>query len=241
MKPTISIFFPMYNEEENIRASVEAAHQVLPEISREYEIIIVNDASEDRTGQIADELAAADARVKAVHHAKNRGLGAAIRSGLGASRCEVVVYTDGDLPCDLGYIKEALPLLGQADVVIGYRTTRRENLLRGIYTSAYNFLIRALFRIRVRDVNFAFKVFTRPVVEAMDLRSEGSFIDAEMLAEVVRHGFRIEQIPIIYTPRVAGVSTLAKPRIILRIFGEMFRYWRRERRLSRKGGSHESR
>jgi len=234
VRPTISIFFPMYNEEANIHASVAAAHAVLSEVSSCYEIIIVDDGSSDRTGQIADELAAADTRVRCIHHGTNRGLGAAIRSGLAASRHEVVVYTDGDLPCDLNYIKQALPLLEEADIVIGYRTAkRRETLLRTIYTRVYNFLIRRLFGIRVRDVNFAFKVFRRRAVDVLQLRSEGSFIDAEILAEAVRQGLRIAEIPVVYTPRTAGVSTLARPAVIVGIFGEMYRYWRRVRRSAK--------
>jgi len=234
VRPTISIFFPMYNEEANIHASVAAAHAVLSEVSSCYEIIIVDDGSSDRTGQIADELAAADTRVRCIHHGTNRGLGAAIRSGLAASRHEVVVYTDGDLPCDLNYIKQALPLLEEADIVIGYRTAkRRETLLRTIYTRVYNFLIRRLFGIRVRDVNFAFKVFRRRAVDVLQLRSEGSFIDAEILAEAVRQGLRIAEIPVVYTPRTAGVSTLARPAVIVGIFVEMYRYWRRVRRSAK--------
>jgi glycosyltransferase involved in cell wall biosynthesis len=240
MKPTISIFFPMFNEEENILASVADAHEALARTASEHEVIVVNDASTDRTGAMADELAANDPRVRAVHHPTNRGLGGAIRSGLAASRYDIVVYTDGDRPCDLHYIDAALPLLAGADVVSGYRTTKRESPLRAIYTRIYNALIRTLFGIRVRDVNFAFKLFKHEVVEAMDLKSEGSFIDAEMLAEAVRHGFTIAQVPIVYTPRVAGVSALARPAVIIGIFREMYKYWRRPKRSAKVGSAHGS-
>ncbi len=228
MAPRISIVFPMYNEEENIRAAVEAAARVLePLTAGNYEIIIVNDASIDRTGEIAEELAADDGRICPFHHKTNRTLGGAIRTGLTHSRGELVLYTDADLPCDLAYLSDAIPLLDQADVVIGYRTNRREGFKRWLYSKVYNLLTRWLLGLNVRDVNFAFKLFKREVVEAMELHAEGSFIDAEMLSEARRHGFRIAQIPVVYQPRQAGQSTLAQPRVIIKIFREMFDHWRR--------------
>ncbi len=228
MQPKISVVLPMYNEEENIEAAVAMARRVLEPLSEgDYEIVIVDDGSTDRTGEIAEELAAADPRIRPFHHDTNRTLGATIRTGLTHSRGELVLYTDADLPCDLAYLNDAIPLLNEADVVIGYRTGRRESLKRWLYSSAYNRLTRWLLGIHVRDINFAFKLFTRPVVDAMELRAEGSFIDAEMLAEAQRLGFRIAEIPVVYTPRQAGCSTLARPRVIIDIIREMFTYWRR--------------
>ncbi len=228
-RPQISLVLPMYNEEENIRTAVAAAEEVLEPITGgNYEIIIVDDASTDRTGQIAEELAEEDHHIRPLHHATNRTLGGAIRTGLSHSQGEVVVYTDADLPCDINHIAQALPLLNEADVVIGYRISRQEGLKRWLYSKVYNLLIRLFLKLKVRDVNFAFKVFKHQVVEVMDLHSEGSFIDAEMLAEAQRHGFRIAEIPIKYQPRQAGESTLARPAVILKIFREMFQYWRRQ-------------
>lgn len=217
----------MYNEEENIYRAVERATEVLaPLTDGSYEIVIVNDASTDRTGEIADELAAADPHIRPVHHQVNRTLGGSIRTGLAHSKGELLLYTDADMPCDLGYLREALPKLEQADVVIGYRTNRSEGVKRWLYSKVYNILVRWLFDIKVRDVNFAFKLFKRQVVEVMDLRSEGSFIDAEMLAEAQRARFRIAEIPVVYTPRIAGQSTLARPQVIVKILCELYQYWR---------------
>jgi len=228
-RPRISLVLPMYNEEESIRTAVTAAENVLEPITGgNYEIIIVDDASTDRTGQIAEELAAEDPHIRPVHHASNRTLGGAIRTGLSHSQGEVVIYTDADLPCDMGYIAKALPLLDEADVVIGYRISRQEGFKRWLYSKVYNLLIRLFLKLKVRDVNFAFKLFNRQVVKAMELHSEGSFIDAEMLAEAQRKGFRIAEIPVKYQPRQAGESTLARPTVILKIFREMFQYWRRQ-------------
>ena len=236
MAPRISVVYPMYNEEENIQPAVEMATRVLePLTAGNYEVVIVNDASTDRTGEIADELASADPHIRPVHHEVNRTLGGSIRTGLAHSQGELILYMDADLPCDLAHIHEALPKFDQADVVIGYRRRRYEGWRRWVYTKVYNALIRLLFGVSVRDVNCGFKLFKREVIEAMELHSEGSFIDAEMLSEAQRLGFTIAEIPVVYTPRQTGTSTLARPAVIVKIVRELFQYWARRRTVARKG------
>ncbi len=221
----ISIIYPMYNEEDNIHRAVQMAQRELGIASDgDYQIVIVNDASTDRTGEIAQQLAACDPRIKVVLHPINRKLGGSIRTGLANSTGELVIYMDADIPCDLAHVHKALPKFEQADVVVGYRTNRHEGVLRWLYTRTYNLLVRILLKVAVRDVNCPFKLFKRQVVEAMDLRSEGSFIDAEMLAEARRLGFTIEQIPIEFIPRQAGESTLARPSVIVKIIREFVQY-----------------
>lgn len=225
----------MYNEEDNLPIAVGRATEVLSDlVGDDYEIVIVNDASTDRTGELAEELAAADPHIRPIHHEVNRSLGGAIRTGLAESRGDFVLYVDGDLPCDLNHLREALPLLEEADLAIGYRVGRRENLLRYLYSRVYNCLVRWLLKVRVRDVNCAFKVFKREVVERLHPTSNSGFIDAEILAEAVRMGYRIVEMPVLFTPRVAGVSTLAHPSKILEILRDLRAYLRRRR----KGGNH---
>ncbi len=223
--PKISIVYPMYNEEDNIHRAVQMAQRELGlAADGDYQIVIVDDASTDRTGEIAQQLAACDPRIKVVRHLINRKLGGSIRTGLANSTGDIVIYMDGDIPCDLAHVHEALPKLEEADVVVGYRTNRYEGVLRWIYTRVYNLLVRVLLKVQVKDVNCAFKLFKRRVIEAMDLRSEGSFIDAEMLAEARRLGFAIEQIPVEFIPRQAGESTLARPDVIIKIIREFVQY-----------------
>lgn len=233
--PKISIVYPMYNEEDNIHQAVAMAQRELDKAADgDYEIVIVNDASTDRTGEIAQQLAGRDPRIKVVHHLMNRKLGGSIRTGLANSSGDIVIYMDADIPCDLAHIHQALPKLASADVVVGYRTNRHEGVLRWLYTRTYNFLVRILVKVSVRDVNCPFKLFTRPVVKAMDLRSEGSFIDAEMLAEARRLGFAIEQIPVEFIPRQAGESTLARPGVVIKIVQEFVQYLFRRKEAVRE-------
>jgi glycosyltransferase involved in cell wall biosynthesis len=225
MRRSVSIVFPMYNEEAYIHRAVRAARQVLSEIADDYEIIVVDDASTDRTGALADELAASDPRVKVVHNARNRKLGGTLRAGYAVASKDLVLYTDADLPFDLQELGRAVRLLDyqEADVLSAYRFDRTsEGLLRTVYSFVYNLVIRVLFGLRVKDVNFSFKLFRRSLLERFPLQSEGSFIDAEFLIRARNAGASIIQIGVDYFPRSRGVSTLSSPGVIVKIVREMW-------------------
>jgi glycosyltransferase involved in cell wall biosynthesis len=226
---TLSIFFPMWNEEVYVERAVDAARRVCETmvadgVVGDYELIIVDDASTDRTPELADKLAAADPRIRVVHHERNRKLGGAIKTGLAAATGDLVLYSDADLPFDMTELPRAIRLMREydADVVSAYRFDRTgEGYLRAIYTFFYNVLIRTMFGVKARDINFAFKLLRRRVVAALDLRSEGSFIDAELIIRATRMGFSILQFGVDYFPRTRGESTLSSPRIIVTILREM--------------------
>ena len=214
----------MYNEEEYIERTVQAAQDVLQRMGADYEIVIVDDASNDGTAGLADELARHHARIRVLHHARNRSLGGALRTGFAAARSELVLYTDADMPFDLQVLPRAVGLLEHrsADLLVGYRLNRgAAGPRRALYTWGYNRLIRALFGLQVRDVNFAFKLVRRRLLEGMILKSEGSFIDAELLLRARRAGARLIEIGVDYFPRTHGSSTLSSPRVILKILQEM--------------------
>lgn len=228
MAPTISIVFPMYNEEAYIRRAVRAARDVLQEINPDHEIIVVDDCSTDRTGQIADELAQADPRVKVVHNPRNRRLGGTLRAGYAAASKDLLLYTDADLPFDLQELPRAVRLLDyqQADVLSAYRFDRTsEGLIRTVYSFCYNTLIRVLFGLRVKDVNFSFKLFRRALLERFPLKSEGSLIDVEFLVRARKAEANIIQIGVDYFPRSRGISTLSSPGVILEILKELVKLW----------------
>jgi glycosyltransferase involved in cell wall biosynthesis len=227
--PSLSIFFPMYNEEENILPVLDTARSTCEELVADgqvstYEIIVVNDASTDGTGKLADEEAARDPHIRVVHHPVNRKLGGAMKSGFTAATGELILYSDGDLPFDMQELKKAVRVqrLYDADIISVYRHDRTtEGLVRAVYTHAYNGLLWALFGLRIRDVNFSFKLCRREIFEHITLASEGSFIDAELLIRAERLGYRIVQFGTDYFPRIRGTSTLASPGVILTIVAEM--------------------
>jgi len=225
----LSVFFPMWNEEDYVERAVRAAEDEcqrligIGEIA-DYELVIVDDCSTDRTPVIADALAAADPHVRVVHHPVNRGLGGSIKTGFDAVRGDVVLYTDADLPFEMLELGRALRVLRhyEADMVSAYRLDRTgEGPRRAVYSFTYNWLVQMAFGTRVRDINFAFKLVRRHVLEAARPVSEGSFIDAELVIRAQRLGFSIIQIGVDYFPRTRGVSTLSSGRVIRRMLTEM--------------------
>lgn len=227
----LSIFFPMWNEEQYIHRAIAAAVEICQllvhdEQISDYELIIVDDASTDATPRLADELAARDPHVRVVHHERNRKLGGSIKSGFAAATGDVVLYTDADLPFEMIELVRALRVLRtyEADVVSAYRLDRTgEGPRRAVYSFVYNGLIRAMFGTRLRDINFAFKLCRRRVLDEVTLVSEGSFIDAELVIRAQRSGFQVLQIGVDYFPRTRGVSTLSSFSVIRTMLGEMIR------------------
>jgi glycosyltransferase involved in cell wall biosynthesis len=226
---SLSIVFPMWNEEAYVETTLAAASEVCEELidTREigdYELVVVDDASTDATGAIADRLAAANRRVRVVHHPVNRTLGGSVRSGFAAATGELVLYTDADLPCDLAELAKACRLLRyhNADIVSAYRHDRTgEGPRRALYSWVYNWLVRLSFGLYLRDVNFAFKLCHRRVLDKVHLTSEGSLFDVELLVRANRQGFKIIQFGVDYFPRSRGVSTLSSTSVITKMLREM--------------------
>lgn len=241
----LSIFFPMWNEEAYVERAIDAARTTCRELVAEgaiddYELVIVDDASTDRTPEIADALAAADPHVRVVHHPVNRRLGGSIKTGLAASRGDVVLYTDADLPWEMGELKRALRVLRtyEVDIVSAYRLDRTgEGPQRTVYSFFYNGLIQLMFRTRIRDINFSFKLFTRRVLDAVHPVSESSFIDAEIVIRARNAGFEILQIGVDYFPRTRGISTLSSPAVIRALLRELVALRGELRRGSARAGA----
>jgi len=186
--------------------------------------LIIDDASTDSTPQLADAAAANDPRVRVVHHPKNRKLGGSIKTGFANVNGDLVLYTDADLPFDMVELQKACRLMRQyeADVISAYRLDRTgEGYVRTVYSFFYNALVRIFFGLKMRDVNFAFKLCRNRIFENISLKSEGSFIDAELVIRANKLGYHIVQFGVDYFPRTRGVSTLSSPSVIVKILREM--------------------
>ena len=235
MRPSVSLVIPMYNEELNIERAVAASRESLELYAGAWEIIIVDDASTDSSPRIVERLAAADARIVSLRHPKNRKLGGTLRTGFSAATKELVFYMDADIPFDpdvLGRAIRAMELTG-ADMIAAYRHDRTmEGFKRGVYTLVYNGLIGILFGWPHRDINFSFKLMKRRVLETIELKSEGSLIDAELVVKAKNHGFTIQQIGIDYFPRTRGQSHLGSFGVVLKILRELVRLYPEMRRRS---------
>ncbi|HEX4948631.1 MAG TPA: glycosyltransferase family 2 protein [Blastocatellia bacterium] len=225
--PVLSIVIPLFNEEESLPLTIAAIFQVLDNNPDFLELVLVDDGSRDKTAALAQEFASKDPRIRLVRHERNRGLGAAIRTGLAAAEGELVLYTDADLPFDFRLIPQLVALAKPNQIVIGCRQNRGEGGRRWLLSKGYNLLCRLALGVWVKDVNFACKLLPRLAVRHMNLQAEGSFIDAEMLLECRRLGFEIAEMPMTYYPRTVGESTLSRPRVVWVILEEMFRYFLR--------------
>jgi glycosyltransferase involved in cell wall biosynthesis len=228
--PSLSLFYPLHDEEENIEEAVRRALAILPGVADEFEVILVDDGSRDRTGLIADRLAARDPRVRVIHHPVNRGYGAALRSGFDACRHEWIFYTDGDNQFDLREISLFIPLRHSYEIVTGYRMNRRDPWIRKFNASIFNLAVRLLFDLPLRDVDCAFKLYRASIFEGLCLTSNGALIDVEILAGARRMGARIAEVGVHHYPRTAGRQSGASLPVIFRAVKETARLWRRMRR-----------
>jgi len=225
-RPSLSLVVPMFNEQENVEHALAWAADALRRHAPDYELIVVDDASTDRSAELVERAAAADPHVRLVRNAANRGLGGSLRAGFAAATRDLVMYMDADTPFDpdeIGRAVRALELT-RADMVAGYRHDRTiEGSRRALYSYCYNFIIGLFFGWPHRDINFSFKLMRRRMLDAIELRAEGSLIDAELVVKAKNLGFVIQQIGLDYFPRSRGRSTLSSPRVIAAMLRELVR------------------
>jgi glycosyltransferase involved in cell wall biosynthesis len=222
---SLSFFFPALNEEAHVRAVVDEALAVLPRFADDLEVTVVDDGSNDRTGALADEAAARDRRVHAIHHPARRGYGGAIRSGLAAAEKDWIFYTDGDRQFALEDLERLIEASGDSEAVVGYRIKRADPARRRFVAWVYNRLIRVLFGGGWRDVDCAFKLFRREVFARVPLsriRSNGAFFSPELLITLRHSGVRVRQVGVRHFPRTAGEEKGATPRVVVRAIRDLF-------------------
>jgi glycosyltransferase involved in cell wall biosynthesis len=236
-RPTVSLVVPMYNEEENIGHALACAVDALERWSGGYEILVVDDASRDRSAELVAAESARNPRIRLLRNETNRQLGATLKRGYAAATMDLVLYMDADLPFDPEVIGRAMQALHvtRADLIAGYRLDRTaEGLRRTLYSYVYNSLIGVLFGWPHRDINFSFKLMRRAVLEAVELESEGSLIDAELIVKAKNLGFVIQQLGLDYFPRTRGRSTLSSPAVIFKMMRELVTLYPSMRRPRRR-------
>lgn len=227
----LSVFFPAYNEEENIRRTVERSRQVLKKYAKKWEIIVVDDGSKDKTAEIIKEMASKDKRIKLVSHKKNRGYGAAVRSGFKNCRYEWMVFTDSDGQFDFSELPSFISTQKKtgADLVIGYYKKRRVSPIRKLNTGFWQFLVRILLGLKVRDIDCGFKLIRKEVIDSMKLTSErGAFISTEFLVKAQKKGYKIVEIPVTHYAREDGIPTGANFNVIISSFKDLYNFKKKD-------------
>ena len=201
---SLSVVFPAFNEEENVKYMVETAIEVLSDLEVEWEIIVIDDGSSDRTALIAEELSQMYQGVKLVIHSKNRGIGSAVKTGISTSSKNWIFYTDCDGQFDLHELEILWNLRNEADVIAGFRRKRQDPLMRLMYSFAYNTLTYIFFFGGFKDVDASFKLCRRDIFDRVSLKSSSSVADLELLILPRKFGYRVRQIPVSHYPRRAG-------------------------------------
>lgn len=220
---SISIVFPAYNEEDNITFAVQQAKKVVSRVTRTWEIIVVNDGSRDKTGEIIDKMSHRDNRIRPIHHPTNSGYGAALKSGITSARHGLIFFCDSDLQFDLQELPTFIRLIEDCDLVIGYRARRQDPFHRKLNAWGWNVLIRLYLGLKVRDIDCAFKLFRREVFDTIKIDAIGAMVNTDILVQAQRYGFSIKEMPVTHYPRRNGKQTGANVRVILKAFRELFR------------------
>jgi glycosyltransferase involved in cell wall biosynthesis len=227
---SLSIVLPCFNEEANIAAAIENAAAAARQCSDRYEIVVVDDGSTDGTARVIGELV--EPNIRAIVHTRNRGYGEALRSGIRAARMEWVLLADADLQFDLRDLADFVPLARSADALWGRRLVRQDTLLRRLYASVWNRLVRRLFDLPVRDVDCGFKLIRAGVLRDVTLQTTGAMISTELAVQCVARGARFAEIGVRPHPRIAGEETGGDPRVIVHALHELAAMHRVLRRLS---------
>lgn len=229
-KPSISFFCPAYNDEENLSILIPKTVELLKKICSSFEVVIIEDASPDKTSQVADKLAKKYASsIKVIHHSRNKGYGGALRSGFQhAKKYPYVFYTDGDNQYDVTVLKDMLKYIPQYDAVVGYRQMRELTWQRKLQSSCYNGLIRLLFNLKNKDVNCAIRLLKREYIDRLNLSSTSAFFPAETLIELKKHKAKIKSIEVIHYPRAHGKASGGKLSVIIPTFLDMLKYYFKE-------------
>lgn len=231
---SVSAVLPAHNEEAAIAETVRSVLATLASWMPDYEVIVVDDGSRDKTGVLLDEIAREDAHLRVIHHVINQGYGAALVSGFEASSKEYVFFMDSDGQFDIRDLEKLFPLLSKYDAVLGYRIKRQDTWMRKLNAWSWKQLVRQVFKVRVRDVDCAFKIYTGQFFRENRLETRGAMINTEILYKLKRAGYNWTEVGVHHLPRNGGKATGAKWIVIIRAFRELFTYarkWHREERL----------
>lgn len=233
----LSLVFPIFDEAPNIEPLLAAAREIAQRLTPDFEIILVDDGSRDRSAAIIERICEADSRVQLLRHACNTGYGAALRSGLRYAKGELIFFSDADLQFDLFELDRLVEHSEDFDIVAGYRAQRSDPWPRRVLANTWGAIVRLMFGLEVRDIDCAFKLFRREVIDAIEIESIGAFVNTEILVRARALGYRVHQVPVSHRRRRHGNQSGANPRVILRAVIELATLYRTLYRARRNGAA----
>lgn len=225
---SLSAVFPAYNDGGSIASMIAAADIACRALTDDFEIIVVNDGSSDYTADILNEMQKRYPKLRVIAHERNRGYGGALRSGFAAARKQWVFYTDGDAqynPLELSLLARMVE--DGAQLVNGYKVSRHDSLARIVIGRAYHYLVKFLFRIRIRDVDCDFRLIPREILQRVELKSDSGAICLELVKKIEDAGHVFAETPVNHYSRKYGVSQFFVPWRVLRTLKQIATlYWR---------------
>ena len=238
---SLSIVLPAHNEEVAIADTIRSVLDAVTQWTQDFELIVVNDGSTDATPAILEEIATAEPHLHIITHEVNQGYGAALVSGFEATSKDLVFFMDSDGQFDIYDLERFFPLIGQYDAVLGYRMHRQDTWLRKLNAWGWKMLVQSVFKLRVRDIDCAFKLYKASFFQQNRLETRGAMINTEMLYKFTRAGYTYTQVGVHHLPRQGGRATGAKLSVIARAFRELFVYARKwhaeeqQQRVAKRG------
>lgn len=224
----LSVFMPAYNEEDSIASTVENAVKVLKTLKIDWELLIINDGSKDKTADVVKDLEKKYPGVKLVNHEKNLGYGHALKTGFKEAKYPWVAFVDSDGQFDFEEIKKLLAETDEADVILGYRLNRADPFQRRIFTWGWKMLAMIMLGLNVRDYSCGFKLIKKKVIEDISpIESEEKVTQIEMLIKAKKKGYKFAEVGVHHYPRTAGVPTGAKMSVVLKSFNDMVKLWQK--------------
>lgn len=227
MVKELSVFFPLLNEEGNVKEIVRKALIVLEGLDLKYEILLIDDGSKDKTGEIAESLAKENPKIRVIHHKTNLGYGEALKSGFYNAKYDTIVYTDGDGQFDFSEVTKFLEKIAEYDLIIGYRIKRQDPFFRILFKQGWKLSLLTFFGLTIKDVDCGFKMIRKKVLEKIPhLEStRGAMINAEIVIKAKKKGFKIGQVGVNHYPRLSGKPTGASLKVIIKSFLDLFTLW----------------
>ncbi|MBM4417542.1 MAG: glycosyltransferase family 2 protein [Chloroflexi bacterium] len=231
----MAVALPAYNEQESLPRTVPRFVRALRNVTDDFEVVIVNDGSSDRTAEVVNDLSREYPEVRLVQHPVNLGYGAAVWTGITSGQKEFVFFTDADGQFDVEQLSRFLPFTGEYDLIVGYRAPRRDPPMRLVNAFGWKMFVTLMFGYVARDIDCAFKLFRRDILDVVYVESRGAAFSAEFLVKARDRGYRIKELPVTHLPREAGKATGNRPDVVLRAFREMTAFWFKSRVLRREG------
>jgi len=228
----VSVIFPAFNEEGNIRCTVETVIRALPKVAMKWEIIVVDGGNSDATALVCDELKAQFPEVEVIRHGQNRGYSAALKSGIMSTKYDLIFFSDSDGQFDFRDLEQLIFWSEDYDIVAGYRAKRQEPLYRRINALGWNVLVRLVLGIKLRNIDCAFKVFRRSVFDHVQIRCVGAMVNTEILAQATQLGMRIRKVKVSYFPRRQGKQSGTNVHVVIKAFRELCRPLRKLRQVA---------